>query len=1242
MDPSPGSNVCEQKRQPKPTAKALANKMEHLQKDRKAKVKKIEAIGKEIHVLMQSSDNVETIQSHLHNVSALYDEASQLHDSVIPLLPPEEQEKQNAWFSKIQKHKVDLIENANKWLSDANGQLQSTVQLHGDATPVSPPPPPAEAPPQPPPAEAPTDVVTNDVTVCISEHLEAEVGTALVDDVSPYDSISNVAVQSSKKRSTAGSKASSTTSSARVLAEAEMAALLARQKLLAEKHALEEEEELHRKAMEEQQAQHRKAMEEREAQLRKKREKLNLEMEIAASAAKLNVLKVSSISRMSVAAASEADGMNSYIEKKKQNVPHTLDADAETFVPASVGPPVTQPSHFAFSEQSRSHLLDARPKQPLPLLPDARPKVTHVGLQSQLGPETVGVQQSRKPNRPARSQPQLQLNPPARSHSQLHPSLQPRSQPLLQSNRPVPSAQGGADPGQLISVLEKQNEITSLLAEQQSLFFLPRRDIQIFDGDPLEYQTFMRAFEHCIEEKTQSAKDCLYFLEQYTKGQPREMVRSCQHMPAGSGYAMAKSLLQEHFGNSLKITSAYMDKVFSWPVLKSEDVQALQSYSFLLRSCCNALGEFESTYELDVPANMQAVIKKLPYKLREKWREVAYSLQERYRRRATFGDIVAFIERQVKMATDPLFGDLQDSSPAVPKKEMRPAKSQSFPEPRSSFGTTVDTVNSNVDTGLKRENGSSVDVACLLCGAGHSLDTCRLLERKTHDEKMSFLREKRVCFGCMCIGHRSKDCHKRLVCNVCSKRHPTMLHVYKDEEGSMQVQGEAGAADENALIAVQSSCLTGAGESDCSLAILPVRVRSKKSHKTVVTYAFLDPGSSASFVTEGLMNRLNLTGRRTDILLRTMGQESVVSSHMVLDLEVAGLDTDGFCELPVLFTQKCMPVHQGNIPGQEDLRRWPHLEHLKITGIDSGVDLLIGTNVPKALEPWEVVRSEDGGPFAVRTMLGWTVNGPLGGDCTTARVSHDVSVNRISVERPGRLWEQQQQKVDVPECVQPEQGTLDKPLTRRGISSTASSINSATRFLAPEVLNAETALDCLRELHQAHCDFIIGKEPKTTIPSMELTAALVTSASGKVDSVSRSDTLVAVETECPEKPERVSPEDVSGNAVQAYEQADLDMFVQKRIRFKRSLDLAWNRRLPIQLCLGERLHKDMQTSVATRRREEMQTAMTSGVGGALKSHWEHSCSGNPFSLGALELFELLSLSITLFISLFCRRRGEYG
>lgn len=60
-----------------------------------------------------------------------------------------------------------------------------------------------------------------------------------------------------------------------------------------------------------------------------------------------------------------------------------------------------------------------------------------------------------------------------------------------------------------------------------------------------------------MEEKA-SKDECLYYLEQFTRGQPRELVRSCQHMDPDNGYTTAKQLLEEHFGNTYKIATAYM------------------------------------------------------------------------------------------------------------------------------------------------------------------------------------------------------------------------------------------------------------------------------------------------------------------------------------------------------------------------------------------------------------------------------------------------------------------------------------------------------------------------------------------------------------------------------------------------------------------------------------------------------------------------------------------------------------
>ena len=41
----------------------------------------------------------------------------------------------------------------------------------------------------------------------------------------------------------------------------------------------------------------------------------------------------------------------------------------------------------------------------------------------------------------------------------------------------------------------RKNEVTTLLIQQQQrLAFLPKREIPIFDGNPLEYHAFLKAF----------------------------------------------------------------------------------------------------------------------------------------------------------------------------------------------------------------------------------------------------------------------------------------------------------------------------------------------------------------------------------------------------------------------------------------------------------------------------------------------------------------------------------------------------------------------------------------------------------------------------------------------------------------------------------------------------------------------------------------------------------------------------
>lgn len=132
-------------------------------------------------------------------------------------------------------------------------------------------------------------------------------------------------------------------------------------------------------------------------------------------------------------------------------------------------------------------------------------------------------------------------------------------------------------------------------------------------------------------------------------------------MKPDAGYQKAKQLLKEHFGNNYKIAVAYMNKVLDWAPIKPEDAEVLNAFSLFLTACCNTMTEVSYMEELDNVANLKAIVAKLPFKLRERWRGVVCHKQEECDRRVKFKDLADFIHKQAKVALHPVFGDIKDN-----------------------------------------------------------------------------------------------------------------------------------------------------------------------------------------------------------------------------------------------------------------------------------------------------------------------------------------------------------------------------------------------------------------------------------------------------------------------------------------------------------------------------------------------------------------------------------------------------
>ena len=827
-------------------------------------------------------------------------------------------------------------------------------------------------------------------------------------EINPEDSVSKTGSKTSKV---------SAVSSLRAKAAAEKAALEAKSRGMKLQHELQKEKE----------------------ELQRKMEQLDLDIQLSEADAKLQVYE-----SFEMASTEQLQYSHDILQPLQGDA---MNAYAESYPDKSVVMPEQSPVEFT--------RLGAIPKTPLQRMMKEEAKQKHMKITSQTNNmptetavSTTGqtttqmpIQQptpvprtaprQRTTQTPLLSQAPAIINvnqPSLSSHRMEQPNTPPVTQPLV----PQPNDSQRAQPNQSSNPVNAQSELANLIIQHQKQTSLPTRELPTFNGDLISYLPFIHAFENRIEQMTASHQERLFYLEQYTTGQPKELVQSCLHMNAQLGYAEARRLLDEHFGDPYRLSTAYIQKALNWNAIKPEDGKELFSYALYLRSCCNIISSLPDMSELDTPSNLQLILSKLPYKLRERWRSKAYEIQEQTKRRARFHNIVDFLEKQAKVLLDPVFGTIQDSvsRAAKPTGQIRPP-------PKKNFATTVVPVapaatprGGNTSDSLQQKHSQmAYSKPCLFCKGDHTMESCHQMALQQHKEKVEFLKKHGMCFACLTKGHVSSGCTRRLTCRMCQKKHPTILHI----EGPVRPHSLPQAT--NASPVTQSACTinntpdtastdTGAGVYDCKLAIIPVKIKSIKSNNTILTYAFLDPGSSASFCTQKLLEDLHMQGKNTEILLRTMGQERVIKTQRVTGLEVSSCNESDFIQLPEVFTQDRIPVCHGNITKEEDVQKWAYLKDVQLPAIDADIGLLIGANAPWAHEPWSVIHSQGDGPAAVKCRLGWFVQGPLHGGALTDEHSRQcVSTNRISVARLEELLVRQYNQ-DFPERTCQEQTEL--------------------------------------------------------------------------------------------------------------------------------------------------------------------------------------------------------------------------
>ena len=158
--------------------------------------------------------------------------------------------------------------------------------------------------------------------------------------------------------------------------------------------------------------------------------------------------------------------------------------------------------------------------------------------------------------------------------------------------------------------------------------------------------------------------------------------------------------------------------------------------------------------------------------------------------------------------------------------------------------------------------------------------------------------------------------------------------------------------------------------------------------------------SQGCFVKSNLAKNLRIKGHKTSISVKTLIGEKIHTSFSVDGLKVSrtsGLDPE-WINIPKAYTKDNLPVDSSETVTPEKIKKWKYLQKIaeEISHSDDvKVELLIGGNCTRALEPVQVIANRDGGPYAMKTVLGWCIVGPIA--CINSR-NGSLTCNRMAVK----------------------------------------------------------------------------------------------------------------------------------------------------------------------------------------------------------------------------------------------------
>ena len=215
---------------------------------------------------------------------------------------------------------------------------------------------------------------------------------------------------------------------------------------------------------------------------------------------------------------------------------------------------------------------------------------------------------------------------------------------------------------------------------------------------------------------------------------------------------------------------------------------------------------------------------------------------------------------------------------------------------------------------------------CWYCKSStHRLIDCKEFIKISIEDRLEFIKRSRQCHKCFSSRHCTLQCKKVNSCTIegcTSPFHHTLLHFTRKRfPVSKRTAPEVSNlnTDNPPENTIALSTVSKATDSDANVYLCVVPVRVKYKEKEVLTYAFLDQGSTHTFCDKTLIQSLGITGRSEKICLQTLAGWVKGYDGISCELEVSSLDGEVYYTIPNVFSINGIPVRPNLVPTQRKI-----------------------------------------------------------------------------------------------------------------------------------------------------------------------------------------------------------------------------------------------------------------------------------------------------------------------------------